>query len=56
MREYLHAAIEALEAGLPQDLAAVDLEDAWQALGEISGKTAGESVLDAIFSTFCLGK
>lgn len=56
MREHLHAAIETLKAGLPQDLAAVDLEEAWQALGEISGKTAGESVLDAIFSTFCLGK
>ncbi len=34
----------------------VDLQEAWQAIGEISGKTAGEEVIEKIFSTFCLGK
>jgi len=38
------------------DLLSVDLRAAVNALGEITGETAGEDVLDAIFSSFCLGK
>lgn len=35
---------------------AVLLQSAWSALGEITGETASELVIDAIFSKFCLGK
>jgi tRNA modification GTPase len=38
------------------DLVAVDLTAAVSALGEITGETVGEDVLDSIFSSFCLGK
>ncbi|MFA6076088.1 MAG: tRNA uridine-5-carboxymethylaminomethyl(34) synthesis GTPase MnmE [Negativicutes bacterium] len=47
---------EALEAGMPCDILSVDLREAWESLGEISGETIKEDLLDRIFSEFCLGK
>lgn len=41
---------------LPLDLLSVDVKDGWDALGEISGKTASEEIIDNIFSRFCVGK
>lgn len=38
------------------DLTAIDLNEAFSALGEITGTTSNEVVLDSIFSKFCLGK
>ena len=38
------------------DLIAVDLNEAYYCLGEITGNTSNEAILDAIFSKFCLGK
>lgn len=38
------------------DLATIDLTAAANALGEITGETAGDDLLDAIFSRFCIGK
>jgi tRNA modification GTPase len=38
------------------DLLASDLRGALSALGEISGRIDNEQVLDALFSTFCIGK
>ena len=40
----------------PADLLAVDLRDALQAVGEVTGDTTPDAVLDIIFSTFCIGK
>jgi tRNA modification GTPase len=52
----LRSASEALAAELPLDALAVDLKDAADALAELTGESVPESVLEAIFSRFCVGK
>jgi tRNA modification GTPase len=49
-------ALEALRAGQTLELVALDLRIAWNAVGEIVGKTTTEDLLDTIFSQFCIGK
>ncbi len=40
----------------PLELVAMDIKDGWDALGEISGKTASEEIINNIFAKFCVGK
>ncbi len=49
-------AFAAAEGGLPAELYADDLMQAWNALGEITGETASETVVREIFEKFCVGK
>lgn len=46
----------ALDGGASPELAAVDVQEAMDALGELVGLTTIEDVLDRLFSTFCIGK
>lgn len=55
-REALSRAADSMQQGLPVDFWTIDLRDALLALGEVTGAEAGEQVLDAVFSTFCIGK
>ena len=41
---------------VPLDILSVDVLAGWQYLGEISGKTASEDIINDIFSRFCVGK
>lgn len=49
-------AIGDIKRNVPIDCIEVDLRDCWENLGEISGDTIGEDILDKIFSKFCIGK
>ena len=45
-----------LRAGQPWDVLAVDLKEALDALGEITGEVTSQDILNQIFSQFCVGK
>ena len=49
-------ALAALDGGMELDLIAVDLQRALAALGEITGETLSEDVIDQVFARFCVGK
>jgi tRNA modification GTPase len=49
-------AIEAVHNGMPIDMVQIDLTRTWEILGEVTGETIHESLLDQLFSQFCLGK
>ncbi len=40
----------------PLDLIGIDVKGVWDALGEITGETATESIINEIFEKFCVGK
>lgn len=46
----------AIEQGMPQDIAALDIYDAMNFLGEITGDTVSEDIVSEIFHSFCVGK
>lgn len=50
------AAADAFAGGIYADLAVSDIEDAINVLGEITGRSAQESIVEEIFSRFCVGK
>lgn len=54
--EALTGASEALSAGMPTDIVSIDIAAAMDALGEITGETVSESVVNDIFHNFCVGK
>lgn len=54
--EHLAAALAGWEGGHPTDLLGGDLTAALNALGEITGESVGDDLLDVIFSRFCIGK
>jgi tRNA modification GTPase len=54
--EALQEAREGLRKKIPPEFIAADLQEALHCLGEITGHTSGEEVLDHIFSRFCIGK
>ncbi len=48
--------IESIENALPEDFYTIDLMDAYESLGKITGESAGEDLINEIFSKFCMGK
>lgn len=49
-------AIDSFKENMPQDLVSIDIIDCASYLGEITGKTVSEEVVEKIFARFCLGK
>lgn len=54
--ENLKNAIKAIDEGVYIDFIDIYLQDAWNSLGEILGNIKDGSLLDELFSKFCLGK
>jgi tRNA modification GTPase len=48
--------LAANEQFIPIDIIQIDIRTAWEQLGEIIGDSVGESLIDQIFTQFCLGK
>jgi len=49
-------AIMNLELGIPVDMVEIDITNAWNILGEITGETYQDELITTLFSKFCLGK
>ncbi|WP_088006229.1 tRNA uridine-5-carboxymethylaminomethyl(34) synthesis GTPase MnmE [Indiicoccus explosivorum] len=49
-------AMAAAESGVPVDMVQIDVVRTWEILGEIVGDTVQESLINQLFSQFCLGK
>ncbi len=50
------AVAEGVRTARPPELIVIDIKDAIDALGEITGATTRDDILDEIFSRFCVGK
>lgn len=55
-RASLYNVLTAIEQDMPVDVYAIDLTQAWKALGDILGEYYQDDLLDELFSKFCLGK
>lgn len=54
--ESLESVIAGLDSGMPVDLCQIDMTNAWDLLGEITGDSYQDELLTQLFSQFCLGK
>ncbi len=54
--EAVTRAEESIEDGMPADCIVVDLTEAWHTLGEITGDTVDNELINSIFERFCVGK
>lgn len=48
--------LQSIEAGLPEDFYSIDLMQAYESLGEITGESVDEDLVNTIFREFCMGK
>lgn len=55
-RRSIHDTISGLKDNVPIDIVQIDIQKAWESLGEIIGEAVSESLIDQLFSQFCLGK
>ena len=55
-KEAMEHCMETITMRMPEDFISLDLQDANRALGEITGDTSDDEIIDRIFTKFCLGK
>ncbi len=54
--ERLELAAEHLKAGFSPDAVVYDIEGAIESLGELTGQSVQNDIVDHIFANFCVGK
>lgn len=54
--ESLNCAILGIKNNNPIDMVEIDIKESWNLLGQITGETYEEELIDKMFSNFCLGK
>lgn len=47
---------ESIHSGMPADCITIDVTEAWHTLGEITGDTVDQELINSIFERFCVGK
>ena len=52
----LNSVKEGIKNNAPVDMVEIDLKQVWSILGEITGETYTDELIDQLFSQFCLGK
>lgn len=55
-RTHLEDARAGVESGLPEEIYAIDITDALEAIRAVTGEALGSDVIDTIFERFCIGK
>lgn len=55
-QDSLEKVMESIQLGMPEDLYAIDLTNAYESLGQIIGETLEEDIIEKIFHDFCMGK
>ncbi|XYY59844.1 tRNA uridine-5-carboxymethylaminomethyl(34) synthesis GTPase MnmE [Bacillus velezensis] len=55
-KQAIDDALNGIEQDVPIDMVQIDLTRCWESLGEIIGDAVHESLIDQLFSQFCLGK
>jgi len=55
-KAHIQRFLSGLEVGRELETLAIDLRDALSAVGQVTGETSTDDVLDVIFSSFCIGK
>lgn len=55
-RQKVESAIETIKSGFTPDLASIDITDAASEIGQITGASVADKIIDDIFSKFCVGK
>ena len=54
--ESLKLVLESIDSGVSEDFYTIDLMNAYNAIGEVTGDTTSEDLADKIFKDFCMGK
>ena len=54
--ESLNMVLESIDSGVSEDFYTIDLMNAYNAIGEVTGDTTSEDLADKIFKDFCMGK
>ena len=53
---HINNALANVSQAIPVDMVAIDIKAAWDCLGEVTGESYQDELLDTLFSKFCLGK